>query len=552
MSEAAAGQEYIADRLSGASKMVAWYEPYFFGLSSEVGEVPPLAEERGMWLLGAESYTEGDIELLTNKLWEVSGEAQSDIAYFLCGYPDDAMDLFATPNWRTNVQEFGQKIADSEAGKLEAIAQESVKTSVGATLGKAAVVELAPHRARHITQKPRTQPKAGNGTVTTLAEKRTPRKPRGQEYVPSTDGIESLQEGLVDPFEEVDESTVATKALELIADDIDVELLTDSELAKIKTDLDDDSRGMSTDTVRTWLNLAGKRPLLTAADEVELAKRIEAGLFAQERLDKAAAAGEELPLPLKRDLQWVAKDGERSKTHFFESNLRLVVSIAKRYHPQSMTLLDLIQEGNLGMIRAIEMFDYTRGFKFSTYATNWIRQAISRSRGHKDRMVRLPVHVAEKVSKMNRAKKRLTQELGRDPTRQELAQDLHVDEADIEKLELNARDAMSFNMKLDESGDTELGDFIADTHFTDEDAVSNVQVEARNQALQAVLQTLSAREAGIVKLRFGLTDGQPRTLDEIGKVYGVTRERIRQLESLAMSKLRHPSRSQALQPYYDN
>ncbi len=305
----------------------------------------------------------------------------------------------------------------------------------------------------------------------------------------------------------------------------------------------------SADSVRAYLKQIGKVALLNAEEEVDLAKRIEAGLYAAERLRQAEEAAEKLALQARRDLRWIVRDGERAKNHLLEANLRLVVSLAKRYTGRGMAFLDLIQEGNLGLIRAVEKFDYTKGYKFSTYATWWIRQAITRAMADQARTIRIPVHMVEVINKLGRIQRELLQDLGREPTPEELAKEMDITPDKVLEIQQYAREPISLDQTIGDEGDSQLGDFIEDSEAVV--AVDAVSFTLLQDQLQSVLQTLSEREAGVVKLRFGLTDGQPRTLDEIGQVYGVTRERIRQIESKTMSKLRHPSRSQVLRDYLD-
>ncbi|MGS2614524.1 RNA polymerase sigma factor [Micromonospora sp. LZ34] len=305
----------------------------------------------------------------------------------------------------------------------------------------------------------------------------------------------------------------------------------------------------SADSVRAYLKQIGKVPLLNAEQEVELAKRIEAGLYAAERLRAAEEGEEKLTRDMQRDLLWISRDGERAKNHLLEANLRLVVSLAKRYTGRGMAFLDLIQEGNLGLIRAVEKFDYTKGYKFSTYATWWIRQAITRAMADQARTIRIPVHMVEVINKLGRIQRELLQDLGREPTPEELAKEMDITPEKVLEIQQYAREPISLDQTIGDEGDSQLGDFIEDSEAVV--AVDAVSFSLLQDQLQQVLQTLSEREAGVVRLRFGLTDGQPRTLDEIGQVYGVTRERIRQIESKTMSKLRHPSRSQVLRDYLD-
>jgi RNA polymerase primary sigma factor len=305
----------------------------------------------------------------------------------------------------------------------------------------------------------------------------------------------------------------------------------------------------SADSVRAYLKQIGKVALLNAEEEVELAKRIEAGLYATQLMVEVSDRGEKLPAAQRRDMSWICRDGDRAKNHLLEANLRLVVSLAKRYTGRGMAFLDLIQEGNLGLIRAVEKFDYTKGYKFSTYATWWIRQAITRAMADQARTIRIPVHMVEVINKLGRIQRELLQDLGREPTPEELAKEMDITPEKVLEIQQYAREPISLDQTIGDEGDSQLGDFIEDSEAVV--AVDAVSFTLLQDQLQSVLETLSEREAGVVRLRFGLTDGQPRTLDEIGQVYGVTRERIRQIESKTMSKLRHPSRSQVLRDYLD-
>ncbi|SPM43411.1 DNA-directed RNA polymerase, sigma subunit (sigma70/sigma32), partial [Mycobacterium numidiamassiliense] len=305
----------------------------------------------------------------------------------------------------------------------------------------------------------------------------------------------------------------------------------------------------SADSVRAYLKQIGKVALLNAEEEVELAKRIEAGLYATQLMTEHAERGDKLPAAQRRDMMWICRDGDRAKNHLLEANLRLVVSLAKRYTGRGMAFLDLIQEGNLGLIRAVEKFDYTKGYKFSTYATWWIRQAITRAMADQARTIRIPVHMVEVINKLGRIQRELLQDLGREPTPEELAKEMDITPEKVLEIQQYAREPISLDQTIGDEGDSQLGDFIEDSEAVV--AVDAVSFTLLQDQLQSVLETLSEREAGVVRLRFGLTDGQPRTLDEIGQVYGVTRERIRQIESKTMSKLRHPSRSQVLRDYLD-
>ncbi|HEX7746990.1 MAG TPA: RNA polymerase sigma factor, partial [Micromonosporaceae bacterium] len=373
-------------------------------------------------------------------------------------------------------------------------------------------------------------------------------------------GAAGATEGDVDPealaaeIEDVvvDEPAELTQAAEAdaadAATDSDFEW-DDEESEALKQARRDAELTASADSVRAYLKQIGKVPLLNAEQEVELAKRIEAGLYAAERLRAADDGETSLPREMFRDLSWISRDGERAKNHLLEANLRLVVSLAKRYTGRGMAFLDLIQEGNLGLIRAVEKFDYTKGYKFSTYATWWIRQAITRAMADQARTIRIPVHMVEVINKLGRIQRELLQDLGREPTPEELAKEMDITPEKVLEIQQYAREPISLDQTIGDEGDSQLGDFIEDSEAVV--AVDAVSFSLLQDQLQQVLQTLSEREAGVVRLRFGLTDGQPRTLDEIGQVYGVTRERIRQIESKTMSKLRHPSRSQVLRDYLD-
>jgi len=303
--------------------------------------------------------------------------------------------------------------------------------------------------------------------------------------------------------------------------------------------------GATADPVKDYLKQIGKVALLNAAEEVDLATRIEAGLYAEHKVQEE----EYTDVRLRRDMQLVIADGRRAKNHLLEANLRLVVSLAKRYTGRGMLFLDLIQEGNLGLIRAVEKFDYTKGFKFSTYATWWIRQAITRAMADQARTIRIPVHMVEVINKLARVQRQMLQDLGREPTPEELGTELDMTPEKVIEVQKYGREPISLHTPLGEDGDSEFGDLIEGSEaVVPADAVGFTLLQ---EQLHSVLDTLSEREAGVVAMRFGLTDGQPKTLDEIGKVYGVTRERIRQIESKTMSKLRHPSRSQVLRDYLE-
>ncbi|MGO2749301.1 MAG: RNA polymerase sigma factor [Pseudoclavibacter sp.] len=304
--------------------------------------------------------------------------------------------------------------------------------------------------------------------------------------------------------------------------------------------------GATADPVKDYLKQIGKVALLNAAEEVDLAMRIEAGLFAAEKLKEQEG---ELDKQLVRELRWVARDGDRAKSHLLGANLRLVVSLAKRYTGRGMQFLDLIQEGNMGLIRAVEKFDYTKGFKFSTYATWWIRQAITRAMADQARTIRIPVHMVEVINKLARVQRQMLQDLGREPTPEELAKELDMTPEKVVEVQKYGREPISLHTPLGEDGDSEFGDLIEDTEaVVPADAVSFTMLQRQ---LESLLDSLAEREAGVIRMRFGLGDGMPKTLDQIGDTFGVTRERIRQIESKTMAKLRHPSRSQSLRDYLE-
>jgi RNA polymerase primary sigma factor len=303
--------------------------------------------------------------------------------------------------------------------------------------------------------------------------------------------------------------------------------------------------GATADPVKDYLKQIGKVALLNAAEEVDLAMRIEAGLFAEDKLANTPGISKEL----QRELQWVARDGQRAKSHLLGANLRLVVSLAKRYTGRGMQFLDLIQEGNLGLIRAVEKFDYTKGFKFSTYATWWIRQAITRAMADQARTIRIPVHMVEVINKLARVQRQMLQDLGREPTPEELSRELDMTPEKVVEVQKYGREPISLHTPLGEDGDSEFGDLIEDTEaVVPADAVGFTMLQKQ---LESLLDSLSEREAGVIRMRFGLGDGMPKTLDQIGDTFGVTRERIRQIESKTMAKLRHPSRSQSLRDYLE-
>jgi RNA polymerase sigma factor (sigma-70 family) len=354
----------------------------------------------------------------------------------------------------------------------------------------------------------------------------------------------SADEGSAVAVLDVEDETASTSAsTDTVVTDDDGQLV---EPTKAPT-ADLDEVAASADLVRVYLNEIGKVALLSAADEVELSKRIEAGLYAAHLL----AANNRFTPARKRDMRLVVADGERAKDHLLRANLRLVVSLAKRYTGHGMPFLDLIQEGNLGLIRAVEKFDYTKGFKFSTYATWWIRQAISRAMADQSRTIRLPVHLVEQVNKMQRVRRELNQSLGREATHAEIGHELDLTEERIRELIDLSRDLVSLDQSVGADDDASLGDFIADQR-TSSEAEDSVESQLMRRQLSEVLDTLEDREAAVVRMRYGLDGAQPKTLDEIGRVFKLSRERIRQIERETMAKLRHPSRAQVLRDYLDD
>jgi len=444
--------------------------------------------------------------------------------------------------------------AKASAKKAAPVKPTAKKTAVPV---KKSVAKAAPKKA--------VTPAKNSTSVSKSTEKpakKSAKAPKGAKAgVDDEDAVELDDEIVIDDVElaaaavlEVDLETELVADLAEIADEDDAEPVAATENDNlIISDVDDTDEpvqqvitaGATADPVKDYLKQIGKVPLLNAEEEVDLAKRIEAGLFSEELL---ATRG---PFKDRRqgDYEWIAEDGQRAKNHLLEANLRLVVSLAKRYTGRGMLFLDLIQEGNLGLIRAVEKFDYTKGYKFSTYATWWIRQAITRAMADQARTIRIPVHMVEVINKLARVQRQMLQDLGREPTPEELARELDMTPEKVVEVQKYGREPISLHTPLGEEGDSEFGDLIEDSEaIVPADAVSFTLLQ---EQLDSVLDTLSDRESGVVKMRFGLTDGQPKTLDEIGKVYGVTRERIRQIESKTMSKLRHPSRSQVLRDYLD-
>ena len=501
---------------------------------------------------------------------------------------------------------------EAEAPKKAAKAKKTKKTASTATDSAAATEEKTPAKKRAAKKatasksakdegaaevkpekKPRTRKTAKKAEESTSAQeaaakpaKRTRKKKAEKaekvEEVPQDsqpEEVEDLEEDIVEEaqLEDVEDIDADVDEIEVDADDEDEDDSEDKDSEDEASSQDQDSKpqavaavrskggfvvsdsdetdepvqqvtvaGATADPVKDYLKQIGKVSLLNAEQEVDLARRIEAGLYAEELLKTTS---NDLSSRQRRELHILAQDGQQAKNHLLEANLRLVVSLAKRYTGRGMQFLDLIQEGNLGLIRAVEKFDYTKGYKFSTYATWWIRQAITRAMADQARTIRIPVHMVEVINKLARVQRQMLQDLGREPTPEELAKELDMTPEKVVEVQKYGREPISLHTPLGEDGDSEFGDLIEDSEaIVPADAVSFTLLQ---EQLHRVLDTLSEREAGVVSMRFGLGDGQPKTLDEIGKVYGVTRERIRQIESKTMSKLRHPSRSQVLRDYLD-
>ncbi|MFJ8015974.1 RNA polymerase sigma factor [Streptomyces sp. NPDC096339] len=422
------------------------------------------------------------------------------------------------------------------ARKTAATAAPAAASAISATPAAAAADEVTSDTVAAEPKKRTVKKTAAKKTAVkkTAAAKKTSAKDADEGENPVVEGEDWAAEDLVDEPEEEAPKAGGGQGFVLSDDDED-----DAPAQTVMV------AGATADPVKDYLKLIGKVPLLNAEQEVELAKRIEAGLFSEYKLEEE----EDHKPAFKRELEILVEDGRRAKNHLLEANLRLVVSLAKRYTGRGMLFLDLIQEGNVGLIRAVEKFDYTKGFKFSTYATWWIRQAITRAMADQSRTIRIPVHMVEIINKLARVQRQMLQDLGREPTPEELGKELDMTPEKVIEVQKYGREPISLHTPLGEEGDSEFGDLIEDSEaVVPADAVSFTFLQ---EQLQSILGTLSEREAGVVSMRYGLNDGQPKTLDEIGRVYGVTRERIRQIESKTMSKLRHPSRSQVLRDYLD-
>ena len=461
----------------------------------------------------------------------------------------------------------------STAGKAKAAAPAKKESAAKAPAAKAAAtkspvakspkakaeaaVESTPKEAKAATKAPAKSAKSTGPVATKAKPAKAKKAPKlgddDEEDIDDADDLVSVEEIVAEAASAID-LTVVDEEHDDEHDDEDKEKIVVPEGALVLSHREDDDipvqtttiTGATADPVKDYLKQIGKVALLNAELEVELAKRIEAGLFAEEKL----ATDKKLTREAERDLKWVVKDGQRAKSHLLEANLRLVVSLAKRYTGRGMQFLDLIQEGNLGLIRAVEKFDYTKGYKFSTYATWWIRQAITRAMADQARTIRIPVHMVEVINKLARVQRQLLQDLGREPTPEELARELDMTPEKVVEVQKYGREPISLSTPLGEDGDSEFGDLIEDTEaVVPADAVGFTMLQ---RELERILDSLHPREAGVIRSRFGLGDGVQKTLDQIGEEFGVTRERIRQIESKTMSKLRHPSRSQMLRDYLEN
>ena len=461
-----------------------------------------------------------------------------------------AVEAVKTPAVKTPAAKTPAAKAKTAAPKATAVKEPAAKAAKAKT---AEVAEASPKAA-----KPAAKAAKSTGPV---ASKAKPAKAKKAPKLGDDDEEDLDDADDLPPIEDI--VAEATSAIDLTVvedehdddhDEDDKEKIVVPEGALVLSHREDDDipvqtttiTGATADPVKDYLKQIGKVALLNAELEVELAKRIEAGLFAEEKL----ATDKKLSREAERDLKWVVKDGQRAKSHLLEANLRLVVSLAKRYTGRGMQFLDLIQEGNLGLIRAVEKFDYTKGYKFSTYATWWIRQAITRAMADQARTIRIPVHMVEVINKLARVQRQLLQDLGREPTPEELARELDMTPEKVVEVQKYGREPISLSTPLGEDGDSEFGDLIEDTEaVVPADAVGFTMLQ---RELERILDSLHPREAGVIRSRFGLGDGVQKTLDQIGEEFGVTRERIRQIESKTMSKLRHPSRSQMLRDYLEN
>jgi len=459
----------------------------------------------------------------------------------------------AKPAAKVAVKTATKPAANAAAKSTSKVAKSETKTAAkGST--KVAAKPVAKKAVAKVAAKPALKGKAASGPVSKAKPAKASKAVKGladdEEELDDDADLESVEEIVAEAAAVVDIAAVE----EELPEEEPEEVVVVPEGAMVLSNREEDDipaqtttiTGATADPVKDYLKQIGKVALLNAELEVELAKRIEAGLFAEEKL----ATDKKISNDLGRDLKWVVKDGQRAKSHLLEANLRLVVSLAKRYTGRGMQFLDLIQEGNLGLIRAVEKFDYTKGYKFSTYATWWIRQAITRAMADQARTIRIPVHMVEVINKLARVQRQLLQDLGREPTPEELARELDMTPEKVVEVQKYGREPISLSTPLGEDGDSEFGDLIEDTEaVVPADAVGFTMLQ---RELERILDSLHPREAGVIRSRFGLGDGVQKTLDQIGEEFGVTRERIRQIESKTMSKLRHPSRSQMLRDYLEN
>ena len=469
------------------------------------------------------------------------------------------LDVSMNEGWKVN--SMATKAAEAPSTVEEPTTSVAKKTTTSrASASKTTAAKSATRSTASKTASAGTGKTTGKASTAKAATKASPSKASKDDEVDDDDEVEPVE---LDDVEAVDDTAEGADDAKATADnDADdsegdaakAELLPTGAIVLRAVDEEDDIpvysaqiTGATADPVKDYLKQIGKVALLNAAEEVELAMRIEAGLFAEEKL--GAMTDQEKRSQLGRDLGWVARDGQRAKSHLLGANLRLVVSLAKRYTGRGMQFLDLIQEGNLGLIRAVEKFDYTKGFKFSTYATWWIRQAITRAMADQARTIRIPVHMVEVINKLARVQRQMLQDLGREPTPEELSKELDMTPEKVIEVQKYGREPISLHTPLGEDGDSEFGDLIEDTEaVVPADAVGFTMLQKQ---LESLLDSLSEREAGVIRMRFGLGDGMPKTLDQIGDTFGVTRERIRQIESKTMAKLRHPSRSQSLRDYLE-
>lgn len=435
--------------------------------------------------------------------------------------------------------------AKSAPAKTTAAKSTAAKTTAAkTTAAKTAAPKTSAAKTTAAAKKTATAATAAEATATKATATRGKKAQAAADEAPADDEAEPADAVVGSAAtDDDDDDTDAAPAEELPTGAIVLSNTDDDEIPVYSSTI----TGATADPVKDYLKQIGKVALLNAAEEVELAMRIEAGLFAEEKLSQMS--DKEKRTTLGRELDWVARDGQRAKKHLLGANLRLVVSLAKRYTGRGMQFLDLIQEGNLGLIRAVEKFDYTKGFKFSTYATWWIRQAITRAMADQARTIRIPVHMVEVINKLARVQRQMLQDLGREPTPEELSRELDMTPEKVIEVQKYGREPISLHTPLGEDGDSEFGDLIEDTEaVVPADAVGFTMLQKQ---LESLLDSLSEREAGVIRMRFGLGDGMPKTLDQIGDTFGVTRERIRQIESKTMAKLRHPSRSQALRDYLE-